>query len=45
LKSFTPGDNAEGAQPEAEVSIICTNKDAATGAETAPVFTEASTAT
>lgn len=45
LKAFTPGENSEGEMPEAEVTIVCTNKDAATGAETAPVFTEASTAT
>jgi hypothetical protein len=45
LKSFTPGENAEGNMPEADITIICTNKDALTGVETAPVFTAASSAT
>ena len=45
LKSFTPGDLVEGGFPDAEVVIVCTNKDPATGLESAPVFTEYATAT
>lgn len=45
VKSFVPGDHAEGTPPEAEVEIIPTNEDPTSHAETAPVFTEASSAT
>jgi len=38
LDKFTPGENAEGAQPEAAVTIIPSNQNAS-GVETAPVYT------
>jgi len=38
LKSFEPGELAEGAQPTASVSIVPTNQDPTTGEEEAPVL-------
>lgn len=37
LDNFAPGDHAEGEQPEAECTIICSNQDD-NGDEVAPVF-------
>lgn len=42
LKSFIPGENVEGTQPEATVTIVPTNQDPTTGSEQAPVITEVS---
>lgn len=39
LKSFEPADLAEGTQPEATVTIVCTNQHPTTGVETAPEVT------
>ena len=39
LKSFTPGENQEGEQPEAEIEIVCTNVNSS-GTETGPTFTD-----
>lgn len=39
LEEFTPGNNTEGAQPTAKVTIHTSNHDA-DGVETAPVYTE-----
>jgi len=41
VDEFTPGAIAEGAQPTADVTIICSNQNES-GEETAPVFTPAS---
>lgn len=38
LKDFTPGSHEEGSQPEADITIVCTNVNPVTGAETAPVY-------
>ncbi len=38
LKDFTPGENSEGEQPEADITIIATNINPSTGAEAAPVY-------
>lgn len=38
LKSFIPAELQEGTQPEATCTIICTNADPTTGAETAPNY-------
>jgi len=40
LDDFTPGANVEGEQPEADLTIICSNQNAA-GVETAPVYAAA----
>ena len=39
LRTFEPGDNAEGAQPEATCNITPTNLDPNTGNEAGPTFT------
>lgn len=39
LRSFTPGELAEGERPEADVVIVCTNYNTVTGAEVAPDYT------
>lgn len=39
LKSFIPGDNVEGEQPEAELEIVPTNYNPNTGNEAGPTFT------
>lgn len=39
VKSFTPSGMSEAGQPEAEVTIVVTNRDPATGAEQGPVYT------
>jgi len=39
LRSFEPNELSEGAQPEASVTITCTNQDPVTGAEEAAVLT------
>lgn len=39
LKDFEPDDHVEGTQPEATITIVPTNQDPVTGAETAPVLT------
>lgn len=41
VDEFTPGAIAEGSQPTADVTIICSNQNES-GEETAPVFTPAS---
>lgn len=40
VDEFAPGAIKEGAQPTADVKILCSNQDG-TGAETAPVYTSA----
>jgi hypothetical protein len=40
LKEFTPGEHSEGDQPEADITIICTNRNPTSGAEVGPVFTD-----
>ncbi len=40
LKMFKPNEMTEGAQPEAEITVVCTNQDPVTGVETAPVLVE-----
>lgn len=40
LKSFDPGECAEGTQPEATVTIVPTNFDSANDVEAAPLMTE-----
>lgn len=42
IDAFEPGELVEGEQPEADVTIICSNQDDK-GDETAPVFTEGTT--
>ena len=42
LKSFMPGDMAEGAKPEADIVIVVTNWDYINGVEAVPVFSAAS---
>ncbi len=39
LQKFEPGDLKEGEQPEASITIVTTNQDPVTGAETPPVVT------
>jgi len=39
LRTFEPGDNAEGENPEATVTITPTNRDLSTGTEEEPVYT------
>lgn len=39
LKTFEPQECTEGEQPEAEITIVPTNADPVTGAETAPTVT------
>jgi hypothetical protein len=38
LRTFEPDELAEGAQPEATISITCTNQDPVTGDEEDPVY-------
>ena len=38
LKSFDPGDNEEGSQPEASFEIVPTNTDPSDGSESAPNY-------
>lgn len=38
LQSFVPGEAAEGGRPEADVTIVCTNRNPGSGAESAPVY-------
>lgn len=40
LKEFMPGELKEGEQPEADITVVCTNADPTTGAETAAVYTD-----
>lgn len=42
LRTFEPGDNAEGECPMATITIQPTNQDPVTGAETAPILTSVS---
>jgi len=39
LKTFEPADCVEGEQPEADISIVCTNWDPSADVEAAPVLT------
>jgi hypothetical protein len=39
IDEFTPNRNVEGEQPTAEITIIPSNRDPVTGAESAPIFT------
>ena len=41
LRSFVPGSNAEGAQPEATCTIVSTNVDPADSSETVPAYAAA----
>lgn len=45
LRSFTPGELAEGAQPEADIVIVHTNVDPNTGSESVPEWIQAGTGT
>lgn len=42
VKSFIPTEHTEGNQPEADLELVVTNVDPATGEEEEPVFTAAS---
>lgn len=39
LKTFEPGENTEGEQPEATITIVPTNQDPTTGSEEPPILT------
>lgn len=45
FRNFIPGPHEEGSPPEADMEVVPTCRNPTTGAEVAPVYTEASTAT